>query len=257
MDIQTVISKVKRDNYFLFYPKTGMLQHKKHNKHLSKQESKKETAIFLTSGIVHEIRNPLSNINMSVEMLKLSIENKELHLYLDIILRNAARINTQITELLIKAVAVEAKEDSLRQLMDEVINMTEDRIKLKNITVTRNYDVDDCKILMKKPEMKIAITNIVVNAIDAMTFGVGELKLSTKCTSDAYIIEIADNGSGISNEDMSNIFQPYFTKKPTGLGIGLATTYKILLANNVGISVESEQPGGTRFILSFDKNSSN
>jgi signal transduction histidine kinase len=100
--------------------------------------------------------------------------------------------------------------------------------------------------------MKIALTNIIVNAIDAMSQK-GELKIITKSIERKYAIQIEDNGCGISREDLKNIFKPYFTNKPGGLGLGLAATCDILQSNHVGVFVESEEGKGTRFILLFDK----
>ena len=107
---------------------------------------------------------------------------------------------------------------------------------------------------VSRPKMKIALTNIIINAVEAMTSGKGELKLVTKIVEGDYIILIEDNGCGISRKNLKNIFKPYFTNKPGGLGLGLATTFNILRANCVGINVESEEGHGSRFILSFDKN---
>ena len=67
------------------------------------------------------------------------------------------------------------------------------------------------------------------------------------------MIQIEDNGCGISKENLKYIFKPYFTNKPGGLGLGLATTYDILQSNHVGVNVESEEGKGTRFILSFEE----
>lgn len=97
------------------------------------------------------------------------------------------------------------------------------------------------------------LTNIVINAIDAMSTENGELKLVTKSINDRYIIRIEDNGCGIRKEDLKYIFKPNYTKKPGGLGLGLATTQKILQLNHVGVSVESVQGEGTQFTLSFEK----
>jgi signal transduction histidine kinase len=86
-----------------------------------------------------------------------------------------------------------------------------------------------------------------------MTSGKGQLTLLTKSMDNGYIIQIEDNGCGISKGNLKYIFKPYFTKKPGGLGLGLATTYDILRSNHVGINIESVLGKGTRFILLFKK----
>jgi len=207
------------------------------------------------SAMAHEIRNPLTNIDLAVEMLGTSIKDNDLRIYLDIIMRSSIRINNQVNELLKFRQADQApgKKHSIHQLLDEVLEMAEDRLLLKHISVRKEYAADDCEIAINRSKIRIALTNIVINAIDAMASKTGELKLITKTAGNKYIIQIEDNGCGISKENLKNIFKPYFTHKPGGLGLGLATTYDILQSAHVGVYVASEERIGTRFILMFDK----
>lgn len=107
---------------------------------------------------------------------------------------------------------------------------------------------------MNEVKMKIALTNIIINAIDAMTAGKGELRLVAKSTNGKYRIQIADNGCGISKVNLKHIFKAYFTNKPNGLGLGLTKTYEILRSNHVWANVESEEREGTCFTLLFEDN---
>jgi signal transduction histidine kinase len=209
----------------------------------------------LATALAHEIRNPLTNIDLSAKMLEASIKDNELKKYLDIIKRSSIRINSLVSDLLKYQQPDEAPTEkySISELLDEVVQMTEDRLKLKNIVVKKEYSAEDCKITVNQTKMKLALTNIMINAIEAMDTEKGELKLVTRSIDDKYFIEIEDNGCGISPKNLKNIFTPYFTSKPGGLGIGLATTYNILRSNHVGINVRSEEGCGTRFILLFDK----
>jgi signal transduction histidine kinase len=178
----------------------------------------------------------LTNINLAVEMLGAAIKDNQLKVYLDIIKRSSFRINSLIRELLKhQENEVQVEKHSIHQLLDEVLEMAGDRMRLKKIAVWKDYTSGDSKIELNRLEMLIGLTNIVVNAIDAMTPGKGELKLVTKSIDGMRVIQIEDNGCGISKENLKNIFKPYFTNKESGLGIGLATTYKILRSNNVGI----------------------
>ena len=210
---------------------------------------------FLTA-MAHELRNPLTNINLSIGMIESIIKNDDLKTYLDIIMRSSIRINDLITELLKyqQEEDVPAVQYSVHQLLDEVLETAGDRITLKHIEVIKHYAIQDCKIKMNRLRMKIALTNIIINAIEAMTSGKGILKLTTKSVYGKYFIQIEDNGCGISKENMKNIFKPYFTNKQGGLGIGLSTTYEILESDHVEIDVKSKEGEGTRFSLLFDKN---
>jgi len=213
---------------------------------------------FVTS-LVHEIRNPLTNIILSVNMLESSIVDADLKVYLNIIKRSSVRINDLISELL-KVQQPDKKSTekySIRHLLNEVIEIAQDQIILKGIIVKKHFSKDDDEIIFNRDKIKIAFANIVVNAIDAMEAGKGELTLTAKSIAGVYTVQIEDNGCGMSEENLQKISTPYYTNKPGGLGLGLATTFHFLRSNNIGIDVKSEEGRGTRFILTFEKNPGN
>jgi len=216
------------------------------------KKNKKNLTQFILA-IAHELRNPLTNIQLSVKMIESVIEDDKLKIFLDIIMRSTTRINDLIVELLkYNQDEVQSEKCSVHQLLDEVLELVKDRLDLKNISVRKNYK-QDCKLILNRPEMKIALTNIIVNAIEAMTTGQGQLKLATRSVKNKYGVLIQDNGCGIGKEQLKKIFKPYFTTKPTGLGVGLAATYNIFRSNDVRVNVESKKGKGTRFTLLFDK----
>ena len=212
------------------------------------------TGVF-TSVLAHEIRNPLTSINLAVQMLQAIVTSDSGKACLDIILRSSVRINGMITDLLTPVVAevTDQEKYSIRQLLEDVLEITEDRATLKNITVKKEYCVHDGEIIMNRSKMKIALTNIIINAIDAMPSENGQLKLITRHLNGKWVIEIIDNGTGISKKNLKTIFKPYFTNKPGGMGLGLSTTLDILLSNHARANVQSEEGEGTRFIISFDR----
>jgi len=205
--------------------------------------------------LAHEIRNPLANINLAANILGSSTLDEESKAYLDIILRNSRRINVLISELLVNKNPESSRKEcySIHNLLDEVLELTKDRIRLKEIKVARNYTPEDSKVNLDVSEMRIALTNIIVNAIEAMEKSKGVLTLSTQRTEQISTLEISDNGCGLNKRDLKHLFKKFFTKKPDGLGLGLSITYSILRLNNVNVCVESNEGKGTRFILSFEK----
>lgn len=208
------------------------------------------------AALAHEVRNPLANIGLSVDMLLSTVKENYVTSYLTIIKRNTVRISTLITQLLTDEYSNErdTKDYPINQLLDEALLQVEDRIKLKAITVEKKYEVNNHTIFLNIPRMKIALTNIIINAIEAMAEGSGLLTVSTKAIYGKYIIEIKDNGCGISKENLDKMFKIAFTSKPGGLGIGLTIIYDILRINQVAINIESEEGKGTIFTLLFDKN---
>lgn len=205
--------------------------------------------------LAHEIRNPLTNINLSVEMLAAGLKDRDLQIYLDIIARGSLRIQGLVNQLLASRQAdrVYQEKHSIHRLLDEVIEMAADRIGLNKVLVIKDYGMDG-ELLFDEPKMKIALTNIIINAVESMTSGKKELRLVTKSLESGYVLYIEDSGCGIGEEELKLIFDPYFTRKSGGLGLGLTATYDILLSNAIGIGVESALGVGTRFLLYFNQN---
>jgi signal transduction histidine kinase len=218
------------------------------------EEVMRQPARFVTA-LAHEVRNPLTNINLAVDMLECADKDDDPKLYLDIIRRGSARINQLICDLLKYQEPDQAQESrcSMHRLLDEVLEMAADRIRLKNITVRKVFALEDKQILMDKAKIMIALTNIVINAIDAMSSENGVLRLTEGQVDGHYSLQIGDNGCGIPAEHLQQIFKPYFTRKPGGLGLGLSTTWDILQANHIGMNVESREGEGTCFTLLFDQ----
>ncbi|MGK2861198.1 MAG: sensor histidine kinase [Chitinophagaceae bacterium] len=212
-----------------------------------------DTPMHFSLVVARVIKNPLTNIALSVDLLQNEINDKKLQVYLEIIKQNSARISGMLNELLKfnDFSMLKAEKHSIHELINEVLKITEDGIKLKGVTVVKSYEAKDRYISFNHTQMKMALTNIIVNAIDAMPPDKGQLKLTTKSKDGKYSLSIDDNGCGIKKNNLENIFKSYCTTKPGGLGLGLAATHAILQSNNVEVSVESEIGRGTSFSLLF------
>src|SRR5258708_27065419 len=119
---------------------------------------------------------------------------------------------------------MEFEQYCIHQLLDDVLAITRELIILKSIVVKKNYALPDCQVLVNKPKIKIALTNIIINAIEAMPSEKGELKLIARSMNGKCVLEIEDNGAGISEENLKHIFPPYFPNKPGGRGPRLSKT---------------------------------
>ncbi len=207
----------------------------------------------LVRTLAHEVRNPLSNIHMSLEQL-VGLTRDEDQVYLDIIDRNGKRINDLITELLTSSKPTEMifERIPMQTVVDDAIAAALDRFTLKHIGLKLSYPETPCYIRGDKSKLKIALLNIVINAIEAITHDRGQLKISLYATEDSNSLEITDNGCGIAQENLSKLFEPYFTSKRNGIGLGLASTLNILQAHNATVEVRSKVDVGTTFLISFD-----
>lgn len=205
--------------------------------------------------IAHEVRNPLTNINLACEQLRSEVGSEDTELFFTMINRNSERINQLVTDLLASTRSGELSfsKSSINDVLDETLELALDRIKLNHIRVIKHYDEDICSIAVDKEKIKIAFLNIIVNAVEAMD-NHGTLEIFTKKENGQCVVTIKDNGIGMNKSSVDRLFEPYFTTKEKGNGLGLANSQNIIIGHNGSISVESEFGKGTSFIITFNYN---
>ena len=199
----------------------------------------------------HEIRNPLTNIDLATGQLALENTNEELNDFIEIIQRNSKRINQILTDLLQSSNPgqLQFEPSNPNQILDEVLEQAADRIALKNITVQKDYGACELPIRSDRSKLKIALLNITLNAVEIMEADRGRLEMSSRYDKDGCRISIRDNGPGIERENLSRIFEPYFSRKTNGMGLGLAGTLSIVQSHGGSIDVRSELGQGTTFTI--------
>jgi PAS domain S-box-containing protein len=217
-------------------------------------EKLRSTATLLRT-LAHEVRNPLTNINLSVEQLKPELNSEDANIYLDIIARNCGRIDGLISELLdlSRPAEISLQKVKLQDIMDATLAAASDRISLKAIQLERVYPPEAAYIMADIEKLKLAFLNIIINALEAVPKQSGAITVSIKDESPYFRVLINDNGYGIPEENISRIFEPYFTSKTNGFGLGLAATWNILQSHRATIDVNSQPGEGTSFILGFEQ----
>lgn len=206
--------------------------------------------------LAHEIRNPLNNITLAVDQLQTAGEEEEKQKNLTgIVQRNCIRINKIITELLdlTKPLELRFEKHPLQDILDESLALATDRINLQHIKVKKNYPDLPVEIQADKSKLTIAFTNLVINAIEAMERDKGELAVSISPLQNGYSVSIRDNGKGIPEEHLPKLFEPFFTSKKNGMGLGLAACHSIIESHKGTIHVESSVDKGSIFIVNFSK----
>ncbi len=207
----------------------------------------------LVRTLAHEIRNPLNNINLSLEQLTEEINTGDAVLYLEIITRNSKRIETLITQLLgASRPEIMLQKNDLVAILEESLDAAADRIFHKQIKLEKILPAKRLMISADKEKLKIAFLNIIINAVEASD-DYGSLSLKLVETADGYNLSISDTGCGISEENLCRLFEPYFTAKKNGLGLGLAATMNILQSHNAAIDVSSTPKKGTTFFIKIPK----
>jgi signal transduction histidine kinase len=207
----------------------------------------------LASGVAHEIRNPLNFIGLAVDHLdtlspaatpEAETEKRQV---ISRIKEEIGRLNDLVTNFIMYGRPAEPHRTPVRmdELLEGVLRMAHERLAANKISCRRDFG--DGGVAMVDPDMiRRAALNLVLNAIEAMPNG-GELRLSGgKWNEGGYSFVVEDTGVGIEEKDRARIFEPYFTTKPSGLGLGLILTKKIVDAHGGEILLESEPGRGTR-----------
>ena len=222
---------------------------------LMKRNEKFAATGRIARSIAHEVRNPLTNIDLAVAQIKsdMPVQDENSNMLFDMVIRNSKRINQLVTELLSATRFVELNyiSGSVNTLLDEALGMANDRIELNHIRIEKNYGNGMSDISVDREKIKIAFLNLIVNAIEAMEPNRGILQIHTRAEEDNCVIEITDNGSGMTEEHLNKLFEPYFTTKTNGNGLGLTNTQNIILNHKGYISVSSKPDEGTTFVIRF------
>lgn len=205
--------------------------------------------------IAHEVRNPLTNINLATEHLRSEVKPAaETDILFEMINRNSNRINDLISDLLnsTKTAQLHFDKVNINDILDASLAFAQDRIDLKKIKVTKKYDENLPQVLADAEKINIAFLNIIVNAIEAINKNSGEIIISTENKNNKCVVTISDNGKGMDKDALSKLFEPYFTTKEKGNGLGLTNTQNIILSHHANIHAESEEEKGTAFTIYFN-----
>jgi two-component system sensor histidine kinase HydH len=209
----------------------------------------------LAAGVAHEIRNPLSSIKGFATYFKQRYQDvPEDRQTASIMIQEVDRLNRVVSQLLefARPVTVSPKAASFKTLLQDSLKLIERQAQDKQITInTRNSaHIDVVKI--DPDRINQVLLNLYLNAIEAMAPG-GQLQIEVSGSeaNSGLKIRVADTGHGIAGEDLSRIFDPYFTTKSSGTGLGLAIAHNIVETMGGTIEVNSEAGKGTTFTLTL------
>jgi len=207
----------------------------------------------LSAGVAHEIRNPLSIIKGSAEVLRKKLPEEDPRRELaDFITSEVDRLNNVVTDFLqfARPNPPELTHEDVNDVVKRSVDMLSDRLVEKGIDLQTDFDADCDRTLLDKEKIHQVLLNLIINASQSMEDG-GELIVRTSSaplTKEVRIV-IQDSGCGISEEDLQKIFNPFFTTKPSGTGLGLAIVQRILEAHGGRVEVSSTVGKGTCFVL--------
>ena len=224
------------------------------------QQAEKSAVIGrLGSAIAHEIRNPLNYINLTLDHLRAKYapdepDKRETFQKLTLQLKaEVARINQQISDFLnySRPVKADLQPIDIRAVINDSLRIVEAQASENNIKVGV-VEHENVPMILGDPEfLRSVFNNLMINAVQAMEKSGGRLNIKiTRDNNDGFVrVDISDTGSGISDDNLSKIFEPYFSTKETGTGLGLAIVHKIVEMHKGIVTVESVADNGTKFTV--------
>lgn len=234
-------------------------------KFIEMQESRYDQLVFQTeklaslgrmaAGIAHEINNPLAGILLySTNMLKKAPEGGPFKEGLEIIIQETLRCKTIIQELLEFSREGEPKVvlSKINTVISKAIHLLENEFRLRHIQLKVDLPNHVPEILIDENQIEQVLVNVLLNAVQAIEQkGIITIRSSVAPDRKNVMVEVSDTGCGIPPEHMPKIFEPFFSTKPKGTGLGLAVTYGIVQKHGGRISAFSEPGQETRFTVEF------
>lgn len=222
-------------------------------------QSEKLAAIGeLAAGIAHEIRNPLSAISNSVGVLRrdLEVEGDDRRL-LEVVFEESQRLAGTVADFLkyARPRPIQKSTQEIRVILEDLLLLlSRDHRNSDRVRVESSYEEGLPPVEIDATQTREAVWNLLVNGLEAMPEG-GTLSVSVGrsrgAVPPAVEVSISDTGGGISTGERERIFQPFYTTKPTGTGLGLATVQRIVEGHGGSVHLESDPGKGCSFVLRF------
>ena len=205
----------------------------------------------ITAGVAHEVKNPLNSMRLWLENLKESLpvdSDANSHQAVQVLDKEIDRLDAVVKRFLdfTRPMEVKLEQTQLSKLLHEVLEVARPQLLKANVEVVQSLPTDVPEVFVDRDLLKQAVLNLVLNAVEAMPGG-GQIRLELTRRAEMAEISVADTGNGIAPENRQKIFQLFFTTRPGGSGIGLASAFRIVQLLNGSIDFKSEVGRGTTF----------
>jgi PAS domain S-box-containing protein len=205
----------------------------------------------ITAGVAHEVKNPLNSMRLWLENLKESLPpepDSGSQQAVQVLDKEIDRLDAVVKRFLdfTRPMDVRLEATQLADILKEVIEIAKPQLQKSKILTAQLLPIDVPEVYVDRALLKQAVLNLVLNAVDAMPSG-GQLRLMLSRRGEMAEITVGDTGKGIPVENRQKIFQLFFTTRPGGSGIGLASTFRIVQLHNGSIDFTTEVGRGTTF----------
>lgn len=214
---------------------------------------------LLAAGVAHEVGNPLNSLNIHLQLLKRTLnkenlDKREASELLDVASNEVERLDKIINQFLeaVRSAKPNLVKLDIKPLIIETLTFLRHEIEDKHIDVKCSWADSLPVILGDDNQLKQAFYNLIKNAIQAMSDG-GQLDIVCEFDDEFLLLRFIDNGKGIDHEDLSNIFEPYFTTKEEGSGLGLMVVERIVREHGAELLIDSDPGKQTVFTIKFPK----
>ncbi len=215
-------------------------------------ESERLNALtLLAAGVAHEIGNPLNSLHIHLQLMERSVQKLdgdakgELERSIDVARSEVNRLDSIVTQFLraIRPSRPQFRPENLNTIVEEVVRFFTPEIHDRDIVVEQELRSDLPLLQLDRDQMKQAFYNVIKNSLEAMQRH-GTLRIQTDMDDTHVLIRFVDTGRGMSAENLSRVFEPYFTTKPSGTGLGLLIVRRIVREHGGELSIESGKGKG-------------
>lgn len=219
-----------------------------------KRDEKLKALGGLAAGMAHEIRNPLASMSGSIQVLEdgLSYEDRDNRRLMDIVLREAARLNDIITNFLVFARPASGAMEvvDLKGLVKDILDVFRNSPVGSGVTISLEV-ADGLLVEADARQLRQVFWNLFLNGAQAMSGG-GKLEIASRAGDGAMAeITVSDSGDGVSPDDLERIFDPFYSTRESGTGLGLALVHRVVESHGGSIKVSSSQGEGSTFTLTL------
>jgi signal transduction histidine kinase len=215
-------------------------------------ESERLNALrLLAAGVAHEIGNPLNSLHIHLQLMERSVQKlhdgqkKELQESIEVARSEVNRLDSIVTQFLkaVRPSRPQLRPESVNTIVEEAVRFFTPELQDREIAVEQELRSDLPLLQLDRDQMKQAFYNVIKNSLEAMHRH-GTLRIRTDLADTHVIVQFDDSGGGMSVENLSRVFEPYFTTKPSGSGLGLLIVRRIVREHGGELSIESSEGKG-------------